>query len=146
MSLIYFQRPDASGAPAAKNTIENYVRHDEPEIVLKPNKILNCRWATCYLDRFLTISPDGSVTLESIDHLCKIKLHPCGELFEHQSLTLLKNKKVQQVDSSIFGGDGDYCHSTDSNNEEVFDLNNISAIDLANSIQSNLNRTLSAKL
>lgn len=144
VSLIYFQRPDGSGAPAAKNTIENYIRHDEHEIVLKPNKILNCRWATCYLDRFLKIEPNGSVILESIDHLCKIKLHPCGELFELQYLKLLKNKKVQHVDASLFP-ECDYPQGTpESQNDTTFDLNNISAIEIANDIQSNLNKTLTS--
>ena len=71
------------------------------------------------------------MNFSSIDGLCKIRLHPCGEIFELEFLKLLKNKKIQYVQASQFDP-----MEIQALNEDSFDLNNFSAIDIANDIES----------
>ena len=82
-------------------SFESFIKHQENDIILKRNKILNCRWGIVYLERFIKIEPDGSIIFNSIDNMCHLKLHTCGEVFEVQTLKLLKGKKAQYIETDI---------------------------------------------
>jgi hypothetical protein len=52
--------------------------------------------------------------------------------------------QVQHIDASLFPESDYFQESPEFQNDTTFDLNNISAIEIANDIQSNLNKTLTS--